>query len=244
MDERHWWIATKLQQTFKSDQLDPSYGNFVEDFLSDPETIDKINDFLAEDGSNKLIFYAPKLGQKDAPETDREVKIQVATSALRLKEVLQDDSICITFIRSNTGHEIEPTSVEKEIFVLELKHNALSVFANLVSNAYLPFFKAQAAWGECSGHDIMEFLMQIDKQASTLQEYASVINVPVHLLKRPDLQTANELKQMRGLMVNHPLISEFEQLVQDWMHTIETLLSEPLDDRYVARYLVSWRNNR
>ena len=229
MDERHWWIATKLQQTFKSDQL--SSSNFAEDFLSDQDIVEKINEFIAADGSSKLIFYGEKANQNEKGEDSAAGKIQVSTSAVRLKEILLDNSISIVFIRTAVGHEIEPSLVEKEAFVVELKSNVLSVFASLLNNAFLPFFKAQANWGECFDHDIVEFLMHADKYAATLQEYAAIVTIPHHLLKRPNMQTANELKQSRLLTVNHALINEYEMLVQDWMQTIESLLSESVDER-------------
>lgn len=229
MDERHWWIATKLQQTFKSDQL--SSSNFAEDFLSDQDIVEEINEFIAADGSNKLIFYGENALQNGKESGDEVGKIQVSTSAVKLKEVLSDNSVAVVFIRTSGDHEIEPSLVEKETFVLELKGNVLSVYSSLLNNAFLPFFKAQANWGECFNHDIVEFLLQADKCASVLQDCASVITVPHHLLKRPNMQTANELKQSRLLTVNHSIIAEYETLVQDWMQTIELLLCENLDER-------------
>ena len=229
MDERHWWIATKLQQTFKSDLLNSS--NFAEDFLSDQDIVDKINEFISPDGSNKLIFYGEKENQNEEGENEVSTKIQVSNSAVRLKDVLVDNVISVVFIRTAIGHEIEPSLVEKEAYVLELKSNILSAFASLMSNAALPFFKAQSNWGECFDHDVVEFLMHAERYASTLQEYAAVITIPHHLLRRPNMQMANDLKHSRLVTVNHSLIAEYEALVQDWVQTIESILFESMDER-------------
>ena len=229
MDERHWWIATKLQQTFKSDLLNSS--NFAEDFLSDQDIVDKINEFISPDGSNKLIFYGEKETQNEEGENEVSTKIQVSNSAVRLKDVLVDNVISVVFIRTAIGHEIEPSLVEKEAYVLELKSNILSAFASLMSNAALPFFKAQSNWGECFDHDVVEFLMHAERYASTLQEYAAVITIPHHLLQRPNMQMANDLKHSRLVTVNHSLIAEYEALVQDWVQTIESILFESMDER-------------
>eukprot|EP00795_Rhopilema_esculentum_P017364 gene17364-8957_t len=231
MDERHWWIATKLQQTFKSDQLNTLYANFVEDFLADQDIVENINEFISSSGSNKLIFYCQKPNENDQEENHTDAKIAVATSALKLKDLVLDNSVCVVLIRTNIGLEIEPNAVEKEIFALELKQNTISSFSNLLSSAFLPFFRAQSDWGECYEHDVVEFLMQVDKYSSTLQEYAAIVTVPHHLLKRPNMHTVNELKQSRLLTLNPALINEYESLVQEWIHTIETLLSETLDER-------------
>ena len=229
MDERHWWIANKLQQTFKSDQL--SSSNLAEDFLSDQDIIDKINEFIAADGSNKLIFYGQKAVQTEERMDSGSGKIQVSTSAIRLKDIFLDNSVSVIFTRTAIGHEIDPPSMEKEAFVLELKSNALSVFASLLTNAFLPFFKAQTNWGECYDHDVVEFLMHADRYAGTLQEYAAIITVPQHLLRRPNMQMASDLKHSRLVTVNHSVIAEYELLVQDWMQTIESLLSESIDEK-------------
>lgn len=229
MDERHWWIATKLQQTFKSNQLNSS--NFAEDFLSDQEIVEKINEFIAADGSNKLIFYGDNEIQNEEGSQIGAGKIQVSTSVVRLKEALLENSVSVVFIRTDAGHEIEPVSIERETFVVELKSNVLSVYAGLLNNAFVPCFKAQTNWGECFDHDIVEFLMHTDKYASALQEYASILSIPHHLLKRPNMQTATELKQSRLMAINNSLIFEYEVLVQDWMQTIESLLSENIDER-------------
>ena len=229
MDERHWWIATKLQQTFKSDKI--SSSNFAEDFLSDQDIVDKINEFIAADGSNKLIFHCQKAIQNEERGSVESEKLQASTSAVRLKDLLLDNSISVVFIRTAVGHEIEPSLVEKEAFMLELKSNALSTFASLLNNAYLPLFKAHTDWGECIDQDVVEFLMHADRYASTLQEYAAIITIPHHLLRRPNMLMGNELKHSRLVTVNHSLIAEYETLVQDWMQTIESLLLESIDER-------------
>eukprot|EP00794_Sanderia_malayensis_P000407 gene407-1042_t len=229
MDERHWWIATKLQQSFQSESLEHTQGSFAEDFLADQTMVEKINDFLTGIDSKKLIFYAlrPPLTSEDS-ESD---KIQVVSSAVRLKDLLQEDSVAVVFIRMNTEQEIEPSNVEKEIFVLEIKQNPLTVFSSLLNFAFVPMLKAQSQWGESSPNEVMDFLIQADKYAATLQDYSSSVNVSNLLLKRPDMQLTNDFNKSRVLTINPSVIAECEHLVQNWMQTIEALLSESLEDR-------------
>ena len=56
MDERHWWIASRLSQAFG---VDPS-SSFLEKFICQPDNIEKINNFLCMNGNNKLFFYSYK----------------------------------------------------------------------------------------------------------------------------------------------------------------------------------------
>lgn len=229
MDERHWWIASKIQQSFHSEGLDSSYGNFIEDFLSDPNIVENISEFLAGAESNTLIFYSQK---KNEASPDAENKIQIASSASKLKELLLEDTVSVAFVRTSTGREIEPVNVEKEIFFLELKQNALSVYADLLSHAFMPLLKAQKEWGECNKTEVTDFLISFEKHAFTLQDFSSTVNVVNYVLKRPDMDIAADFKHSRHLAVNSVVVAQCENLVQDWMQTIESLLSESLEDRY------------
>ena len=232
MDERHWWIATKLQETFKAGALDGFYESFLEDFLADANTVDHINNFLSPGGHTKLFFYALKGGSVSRASANAgPQRIHVASSAVKLKEVLSEEAICVVFLRANINRDIEPGSVEREIFVLELKHNVLGSFSDLLSRAFLPFLKARSDWGETVSNEVNEFLYHMEKYSTTLQDYSEALNVPHQILKRPDMLVTNDFKQNRALAVNSAAVAAYEQLVQDWMQTIEGLLLETSEGR-------------
>ena len=63
MDERHWWIASRLSQAFG---IDPS-SSFLEKFICQPDNIEKINNFLCMNGNNKLFFYSYKNENPNVP---------------------------------------------------------------------------------------------------------------------------------------------------------------------------------
>ena len=63
MDERHWWIASRLSQAFG---IDPA-SSFLEKFICQPDNIEKINNFLCMNGNNKLFFYSYKNENATAP---------------------------------------------------------------------------------------------------------------------------------------------------------------------------------
>ena len=51
MDERHWWIAKRIAQTFAIDSSSP----YLEKLICEPTNLEKVNLFLCMNGSNKLF---------------------------------------------------------------------------------------------------------------------------------------------------------------------------------------------
>lgn len=55
MDERHWWIAGKIQESFKIGGYEnPS---LLEDFMCEESTLGIVNRFLKAGGPCRLFFY-------------------------------------------------------------------------------------------------------------------------------------------------------------------------------------------
>jgi dynein heavy chain len=230
MDERHWWFATKLQETFHIGAQDSP--TMLEDFMAEQATLDYINDFIAIGGHTKLFFYCPKPSQ----ETLVARKMSVTNTTAKLREVLNEESICLYFLRSEADHVIESNRVEKEVFCGEIKEGPLLTLNLLVSDIFAPILRAQKNW-DCSDENVAQFLTQFEKLASTLNEYATASVAPQPILKRAEMQVSNDFKQNRAAAINPMVLSEYETLVTDWMHTIEGILCDGLDDRYsIIRY--------
>ena len=226
MDERHWWFATKLQETFHVGPYDSP--TMLEDFMAEQSTLDYINDFLAPEGHTKLFFYCPKAD----PNSLLPRKMNVASSCAKLKEVMDGEAICLYFIRSNLERVIDPTCVEKEVFCGEIKENPLVHFSSLLSEIFAPILHAQKDWGHSSEDDVAHFLNQIDKYTNTLAEYANATIAPQQILKKPESQVTSDFKQNRAAAVNPSILQEYENLVMDWIVTIENILTDGLEERY------------
>ena len=224
MDERHWWFATKLQETFRIGAQDSP--TMLEDFMAEQTTLDYINDFLAVGGHTKLFFYCPK------PSMDALASRQmfVTNTTAKLREVLNELAICLYFLRSNADHVIESTRVEKEVFCGEIKDSPLLTFNLLVNDIFAPILRAQKTW-DCNEESIALFLTQFEKLSSTLNEYATASVAPQPILKRAEMQVSNDFKQNRAAAINPMVLSEYEALVTDWTQTIEGILCDGLDDR-------------
>ena len=226
MDERHWWFATKLQETFHIGAFDNP--TMLEDFMAEQSTLDFINDFLAPEGHKKLFFYCPKAD----PTSLIPRKMNVTSSCARLKEIMDGEAICLYFIRSNLERIIDPTCVEKEVYCGEIKQNPLVHFSLLLSELFAPILHAQKDWGHSREEEVVHFLNQIDKYTNTLTEYANATIAPQQILKKPESQVTSDFKQNRAAAVNPSVLQEYENLVLDWIVTIENVLMDGLEERY------------
>lgn len=228
MDERHWWFASKLQETFHFGGYDNP--TVLEDFLSDPEVVDLINDFLAPGDPRKLFFYcdAPPRDGSRTPSASRRLH---ATSELT-SDAVSRGKVCLYVLRTETDGEVEAAQMEKELFCGELRHSVLSSLASLLSEAYTPLLHSQKHWGECSDSAVKSFLQNFDKFSSALLDAATLTQIRHPLLQRPSHELRAELQNLQG---RHALsvetVGECEALVGEWIHSTEELLLEATDER-------------
>jgi len=54
------------------------------------------------------------------------------------------------------------------------------------------------------------------------------------MLKQPDHIVLNDFKQQRAAALDPQLISQYEELVTEWMNTIEAVLTDTSDERYIS----------
>ena len=53
------------------------------------------------------------------------------------------------------------------------------------------------------------------------------------MLKQPDHVVLNDFKLQRAAALDPQLISQYEELVSEWMNTIEAVLTDTSDERLV-----------
>jgi hypothetical protein len=139
MDERHWWIASKVEQTFCIDKTSTADASFTESFFRRPDVLDKINNFLFAKGSNKLFFYTTRdrLYAKDI------TCCQNIVDEYALVNEPLDNIILLFFIRSDTSSDASITP-NSDIYSGEIKHPA-QMTSLLYSQTLLPLFKKELA---------------------------------------------------------------------------------------------------
>ena len=53
------------------------------------------------------------------------------------------------------------------------------------------------------------------------------------MLKQPE-HVLSDFKQQRAAALDPQFIQQYEELVSDWVNTIETILADTTDERYVS----------
>ncbi|RXM36617.1 Dynein heavy chain 5, axonemal [Acipenser ruthenus] len=225
MDERHWWIATKVQETFRVGGND-SLTELEELFLQ-ADNLQLIDTFLKAEGLAKLFFFANTESQEELQPCDLNI-------GENLDNVIDSRNTAILyFLRHKTDRDVDPIRMEQDIFCGEIKHNLVDSLISQLSEIYIPLFRAQEDWGSCTQDDVRHFLLGLDRYVSALQDSAgaAVRSEKQQILKRPAQIVSSDIMQQRSVPVDSDVVSENEALVSDWMKTIEQVLNEGGDDR-------------
>ncbi len=164
MDERHWWIAGKIQESFHIGGYDNP--TLLEDFMCEHDTLEMINEFLNPGGPCRLFFYC------DKPESGvlSTRQLHITDTLATLREVITEEITILYFLRHHVRTEVDATRMEKEVFCGELKGNTIENLNALLTEIYVPLFRAQKDWGQCTGENQAGFMHNIDKFLSSLLE--------------------------------------------------------------------------
>ncbi|XP_052089132.1 uncharacterized protein LOC127725852 isoform X10 [Mytilus californianus] len=228
MDERHWWIAGKIQESFKIGGYDNP--TLLEDFMTEQNNLNKINKFLKAGGPCRLFFYCEKLPEGELATSH----LHVTGTLASLKDANLDQLNVLYFLRNRVDKDVDPTRMERDIFCGELKHNTMETLTSLLSEVYIPLIKAQKEWGECNNESQNNLTHSMDKFLTALNEStASMASSKQLMLKQPENVILNDFKMQRQAALDTQLIGQYEELVTDWMNTIETILSDTSDERFM-----------
>lgn len=167
MDERHWWIAGKIQESFR-------LGNpaLLEDFLRKEITLAKVNTFLKAGGPCRLFFYSAKSNGTDIAARE----IHCTGNLTTLRDADLGRITILYFLRNKTDTDVDPSKMERDIFCGELKHNAIETLSSLLADIYMPLIQAQKCWGHCSEDDQANLMLSMDKYVTALNEISSTVS--------------------------------------------------------------------
>ena len=165
MDERHWWIAQRIAQAFS---IDPA-SSFLENYILEANTIEKINNFLCMNGSNKLFFCCQKeeLGQLSA--------VHAIDNLLKLPKNSNnniDNYIILYFIRHDTIQEVNQTQIHKEVFCGEIKDVSQILF-NVYNDLLLTIFESNKNWGSCNPTTQSQLVRNMEKYVNGINEFST-----------------------------------------------------------------------
>ncbi|ESO89151.1 hypothetical protein LOTGIDRAFT_229063 [Lottia gigantea] len=228
MDERHWWIAGKIQESFKIGGYDNP--TLLEDFMCEETTLSLINKFLRSGGPCRLFFYCerPENGLLSTRE------LHSTGNLAALKDVELDSVTILYFLRNKTEKDVDPSRMERDIFCGELKHNTIETLNTLLSDIYIPLIRAQKDWGQCNEEGQSNLIQNMDKFVTALNETtASMHSSKQLMLKLPENIVLNDFKLQRAAALDSQIIGDYEELVTDWMNTIETIIVDTSDERFM-----------
>lgn len=222
MDDRHWWFATKLQETFHFGGYDSP--TLLEDFLSDPDVIKLINSFLGPGEPLKLFFYCDPIDQQVTGESRA---LNVVTTLGR--DTVFDGGTCLYALRRESYMEVEFLQLEKEVCCGEIKFSVLTSFSTLLTEGFVPLLKSQQHWKEAPKELVVQFLQTLDKYTQVIAEPVSQAYQP--LLTKPSVPIKTDMVQAGKSATLLELQEDCEELAGDWMSTIETYLLEGMDEK-------------
>jgi hypothetical protein len=197
MDERHWWIAERVSQTYFID----SSSNILENFICEPNNLDIINLFLCMGGSNKLFFHGNKEDKRKNQSSppvitiyDNLLKIPANQLDLSLSSPRtisetttinnttdQTDASSTTnnstemtilyMIRHDTMQEVSLNQIHKEVFCGEIK-NANQILYNVYNDMLMPIFETNKNWSKCNETNRSQIMKNMKKYINSISEYS------------------------------------------------------------------------
>lgn len=232
MDERNWWFASKLQETFHFSSYDnPS---LLEDFLSDFEVAETIAKFLGPGEPRKLFFYCEEEEEENGRAVSASRQLRVTSHVS--KDIFSGNKVCLYVLRKSTEGEIDESQLDRQLFCGELRHSVISSLSTLLKEAYAPLLRHQSNWGNCTDENITNFLETFERLSSAVSEYAveelthRAILQPLPVSLREVLQQQHHQNSGR-LLVSPEVVELCEELLSDWIDTIDSLLLEATDER-------------
>lgn len=185
MDERHWWIAAKVEQTFCIDKSSTTDASFIESYFRRPDVLDKINHFLFAKGSNRLFFYTTR----DHLYSKEIICSHNIVDEYGLVNEPLDNIILLYFIRSDTSSDatISPVS---DIYFGEIKHPA-QMTSLLYSQTLLPLFKKELATNSTDSYPQAATKTAIVTQ---MEKYIDALGTTCHSLQKDKNLVSSSMK--------------------------------------------------
>jgi dynein heavy chain len=236
MDERHWWIAQRISQTFNVNL------QHLESFICDEDTLNKINNFLGLNGANKLFFYRQKDELIDS-------KINAIDSLLKLPKAAvpsNDSLIILYFLRYNTTNDVHSSQISKEIQCGEIK-NASQIIYHIYNDLFLPLFKANKDWGDCNDETKTQIILNMDKYVNNIGTIIQENKNARNLVKSRVFHSFGSQTTIRAIYIHQPTLTptRMSKTVFPNNKPSKLIIFSFLNDHEVKRisYVNSWENS-
>ncbi|XP_052821623.1 dynein axonemal heavy chain 5 isoform X2 [Octopus bimaculoides] len=219
MDERHWWVAAKIQQTFKVGKT--FQPEVFESYLSQEKILDQLDKFFEVDSPKYLFVYRNRKATENSDITSSLVLSTETLSSLA-ESIAEKDLIFLYFLRKNTDNVIAESSICKEILCGEIKGNPLKIFSLKMSEIFLPFFKNSKNWSNCCEDRQKTLLQNIEKCSEVLTESGKHLPIMQILKVPPEIMTVEQRMCTSPTKVYD--MENKEQILAEWIANIETIV--------------------
>ncbi|XP_063714091.1 dynein axonemal heavy chain 5-like isoform X5 [Symsagittifera roscoffensis] len=237
MEARHWWIASKIQDTFSIGGTTNPAG--LEEYICEPETLDLINELFLAGGQRRLFFYVER--EKGTPDgiVLELTQLRYTTSLLECKDVKSYDTPILYFIRPDLSRDVDATRFERDILTGVVVGDPALCFAESMRYVFLPQLRQQRDWGRCPPEIAAQTISNLEKYTQqmfeTIDMAASSNNAASSQMLKMTDQVKDlinlDFKKLRDAHNDPDLVAELESLVHEWCTTLEVVLSEGAEDR-------------
>ena len=233
MDERHWWIISKLQESFtclyNSEIPASHYATIVENFIMEESTLSCCNLFFKAGGPRMLIFQCREANSVE--EMNAELVIGGKTKLMSVsdgqEQIKFTEGKGFYFIRIDEDAGIPVDGFEKYALCGEIVPPVLSSFEMNMDKIYLPILRKEFDWDKCTKESSHAFLQSADKLSNLVAVTVGGINDKKITLKMPPSSSfANIQKTAMSRTVPPEVMLQFEKCVEDWFNVIDTILQK------------------
>ncbi|TPX71761.1 hypothetical protein SpCBS45565_g00838 [Spizellomyces sp. 'palustris'] len=224
LDARHRYLLEKFA-TF----IDEKPAT-LENSLLQGSKLDYVNDFFAEGGSRRVLFFWQPAGKDETPKhmagfSNTRTNTLIVTNGNR--EVLTGTG-CF-FIRS-TSKAITPANLYQEVSFGLITPNLLPSLTTTVKHVVLPALKAQENWGVLTrqkDESVKGFMEVLEKFVTDLD--VAMVNlcdsVQLHECT-VDLEAFKKPSEYANAAHTPEVVNALEALVAEWCKQIEQVLAE------------------
>ncbi|KAI8811565.1 dynein heavy chain and region D6 of dynein motor-domain-containing protein [Cladochytrium replicatum] len=199
----------------------------LENSLLQGTKLDYVNDFFAEGGSRRLMFFWQPVTKDDGvKQTSQKQYNLVVTNGLR--EGPFGGTGCF-FIRQTTK-AITLSNIYTDVFCGTLSSSILPSLTTMVKHVVLPALKSQENWGVLSRHkdeSVKNFIEVLERFVTDMDVAMINLNDSVQLNEcRIDLDAYKRVSDYINAAHNPEVVSALEGLVLEWCKQIEQVLAE------------------
>ncbi|KAJ3055739.1 Dynein heavy chain 5, axonemal [Rhizophlyctis rosea] len=227
LDARHRYLLEKFGAAIDEKPIT------LENSLLLGTKLDVVNDFFAEGGSRRCLFFWQPAGKDDTPKpllgmpptTQPKQNQLIVTNGS--KEIVAGSG-CF-FVRP-TSKAITVTNIYTDVYFGVIRAQILPSLTDMVKHVVMPALKSQENWGVLAHHkdeSVKTFMEVLEKFVNDLD--VAMINLHDSVQLHPctiDLDPYKKPSDYANAAHNPEVITNLESLVSEWCKQIEQVLAE------------------